>query len=220
MEKGIGSKGFTPEYWKKNYDTPSEMDGIGNAREHAMYLKSLFSLDYVEVNSVLDLGMGMGHLYKEVLKTFQPTKALGIEPSNYAYEKAKKRVDRMEKRNYRVSQNDLVSFLEAKKDTKFVYDLGLCTSVFQYLTKDEISQALPLLAKRVKYLYFSVPTDKELQRQIEEIKFHDTYAFARSENFYKKMIRGSFTFISSRLLESKVHFNESNTLFTELLYRF
>ncbi|MDH5580584.1 MAG: class I SAM-dependent methyltransferase [Bdellovibrionales bacterium] len=220
MENGIGSKGFGPEYWKKNYYCPSEMDGIGNAKEHAKYLKCLLSLDFVEVDSIVDLGMGMGHLLKEMIKTFRPKKAIGVEPSDYAFNKAKKKILNLQNPSYRVTQNDLIKFLEKQKNSKQVYDLGICTSVFQYLTKEEIVMAIPLIAQRVKYLYFSVPTDKELLRQKEDVDFHDAYAFARSKNFYKKVIGDSFTFISSRLLESKNHFNESNTLFTELLYRF
>lgn len=220
MENGIGSKGFGLEYWKKNYNCPSEMDGIGNAKEHAKYLKYLFSLDYVEVSSILDLGMGMGHLFKEMIQTFSPKRAIGVEPSDHAFKKAQKRVTNLHNPNYNVVHSDLLKYLEKQKNSKKTYDLGICTSVFQYLTKEEVAQAVPLMAHRVRYLYFSVPTDQELLRQRQDVDFHDSYAFARSKNFYKKVLGDSFTFISSRLLESKTHFNESNTPFTELLFRF
>ena len=34
------------------------------------------------------------------------------------------------------------------------------------------------------------------------------------------MIKKHFTFVSSRMLESKVYFDEESTLFTDLLFRF
>jgi hypothetical protein len=76
------------------------------------------------------------------------------------------------------------------------------------------------MAQKVKYLYLTVPTDKELNAQIEDLEFHDTYAIRRSRSAYQRLLKKHFTFISSRILESKVHFDESTTSFTDLLYRF
>lgn len=219
MEKSAGTKGFGEDYWNKNYSQPKEMDGIGNAKEHAKYLKSLFSLDYVDISSVIDFGAGHGDLFKQVLSAFKPFKAHALEPSPYAFKiLSKKRLTSIESTQLKLHQTDLLTYL--KGSSKEVFDLGICTSVFQYLTKEEMEKALPLMAKKVRYLYFSVPTDKELKRQVKEIEFDDTYANKRSSQFYKKIISKSFTIISSRLLESKVHYNEDNTPFTELLFRF
>ena len=75
------------------------------------------------------------------------------------------------------------------------------------------------LSRRIKYLYLTVPTNKELDRQIEDLNFDDKYAYRRSSEFYKKVVGQGFTNISSRIWESKHHFNEETTLFTDLLYR-
>lgn len=215
-----GQSGFSDSYWKTNYESPEEMDGIGNASIHVDYIKSLFGLEYIDINSVVDLGFGLGYLFEKVLAEFIPYKAYGIEPSEYAYKKVLERnISPAESTKFKLEKTDIVSWCTANKQMKN-FDLGLCTSVFQYLTDEEIKICMPILAQRCKYLYFSVPTDIELQRQVEELEFNDQYAIRRSAAEYKKLISPHFTFVSSRVLESKVHFNEQNSFFTDLLFRF
>lgn len=215
-----GQSGFSDSYWKTNYESPEEMDGIGNASIHVDYIKSLFGLEYIDINSVVDLGFGLGYLFEKVLAEFIPYKAYGIEPSEYAFKKVVERnISPAESTKFKLEKTDIVSWCTANKQMKN-FDLGLCTSVFQYLTDEEIKICMPILAQRCKYLYFSVPTDIELQRQVEELEFNDQYAIRRSAAEYKKLISPHFTFVSSRVLESKVHFNEQNSFFTDLLFRF
>ncbi len=222
MKKQSGKVGFSKEYWDVNYATPEEMDNIVNAKEHALYIQALFNLEYLEIESVIDLGFGLGFLFQEVLKTFNPYRAYGIEPSQFPYQEVVKRGIAPNDSTKLILDNiDLVTWSQ-KKDTKVdkIFDLGLCTSVFQYLSDDEIKIIMPVLAKRVRYLYFSVPTDEELKRQINEVEFEDKYAIHRKKEKYYKLIAPHFTFISSRMLESKIHFDESTTHFTDLLFRF
>jgi hypothetical protein len=212
-------KGFDQRYWEKNYSDPMSMDGIGNAKEHAKYLKSYFGVEFVDISSMIDLGFGHGYLFKEMLKTFNPHKALGIEPSEYIFKKAKphkwKPVDSTQ---LDILNTDLLSW--CKKPSTQIFDLGICTSVFQYIPTKELKIILPILSKRIKYLYLTVPTEVELNRQISELEFKDEYALRRSRSKYQALLRPYFTFISSRVLESKFHFNEESTLFTDLLYRY
>ena len=221
MKKGRGASGFDQEYWKKNYCEPESMDGIGNAKEHALYLKHFLSIEYVDVSSIIDFGFGLGHLFEEMLKTFLPYKAYGIEPSEYAYQQVVERsIAPVESMKLELYQQDLVNWSRRPKGRTKRFDLGICTSVFQYLSDSELKEVLPVMAEKVKYLYLTVPTNLELDRQIEELEFHDTYCYRRGRQFYQRLIRKHFTFISSRLLESKVHFDEESTAFTDLLYRF
>lgn len=218
-----GSVGFPDEYWTVNYAEPEEMDNIMNAREHAAYMKAIFDLESVDISSVIDLGFGLGVLFEEVLNTFMPYRAHGIEPSGYAYEQLnekhkKKKLKIADSTKLSFEQIDLVGW--ANRAHKKTYDLGICTSVLQYLTDEEIKTVMPILAQRIRYLYLSVPTDLELKRQIEDVEFHDQYAIHRSKEKYLKFIHPHFTIISSRLLESKIHFDEDSTNFTDLLFRF
>lgn len=221
MKKVKGSEGFADEYWTVNYAEPEEMDNIVNAREHAAYMKAIFALESVDISSVIDLGFGLGVLFEEVLKTFVPYRAHGIEPSKYAYDLVSKKDIRPAESTKLVLENiDLVSWAQKEMKRERVFDLGICTSVLQYLTDDEIKIVMPILARRVRYLYLSVPTDLELKIQIEDVEFHDIYAIHRSKEKYLKFIHPHFTIISSRLLESKIHFDEETTSFTDLLFRF
>ena len=211
---------FDKTYWDKNYSEPMSMDGIGNAREHAKYLESFLKIEHVDISTVIDLGFGYGHLFREMLKTFKPYLAVGIEPSEYVFKKAKPdKLRPVASTELHLYQEDLTTWCKTnRKNNKF--DLGICTSVFQYISDKDLKFVLPILSKRIKYLYLTVPTDVELGRQVSELEFKDEYALHRSRERYKKLISPYFTFVSSRVLESKHYFNEETTSFTDLLYRF
>ncbi len=219
--KELGAKGFSKVYWEKNYADPEEMDNIGNANLHVRYIQSLFHLEYLEINSIIDLGFGLGFLFNEALKTFNPYRAYGIEPSEHAYLQAKKTIQKPEETTRLKLENiDLLTWAKKVKSSDKAYDLGFCTSVFQYLTEEELKLIVPVMAKHIRYLYFSVPTNIEFQRQINEYGFFDEFAIHRKKSFYLKLLKPHFTFISSRLLESKHFYDENNTEFRELLFRF
>lgn len=214
-------KPFDKSYWDKNYSDPMSMDGIGNAREHTNYLKAFLAVEHVQITSIIDLGFGYGHLFRQMLKAFIPYRAVGIEPSPHAFNKV--RPDKLrpaESTQLKLYQEDLLTWCRTERKLEKNFDLGICTSVFQYLTDKELKEALPVLAKRVRYLYLTVPTDVELGRQVSELDFKDEYAIHRTRDQYKKLISPHFTFISSRVLESKCFFDEESTAFTDLLFRF
>lgn len=211
---------FEAEYWKKNYSEPQSMDCIGNAKQHAQYLKSFFELELIDVSSVIDLGFGYGYLFQKILKTFLPYRARGIEPSKYAFSKATARkLKPVESTKLRLDNISLMEWIEEDDSNKNHFDLGVCTSVFQYLTDKELKAIIPVMAKRMKFLYLTVPTDIELERQVEDLNFKDEYAIHRTRQFYRKLLAPYFTNISSKLWESKIHFDERTTLFTDLIYR-
>lgn len=211
---------FDKTYWDKNYSDPMSMDGIGNAKEHTKYLESFLKIEHVDVSTIVDLGFGYGHLFREMLRAFKPYRAVGIEPSPFAFKKAKPdKLRPVPSTELKLYEEDLITWCRTtRKDNKF--DLGICTSVFQYLSDKELKEIIPVLAKRIKFLYLTVPTNIELGRQVSELEFKDEYAIHRSREKYQKLLRPHFTFISSRILESKHHFDEESTHFTDLLYRF
>ena len=182
MNKAPGACGFSAEYWSENYSEAESMDGIGNASQHAEYLRALFAVELIDISSVIDLGFGLGHLLKEVSKVFIPYCVHGLEPSHHVFSAVTAaQIKPVESTQVTLENMDLASWAESKKKLhQKVFDLGICTSVFQYLSEEEIDLVLPVMAKRIKYLYFSVPTDKELDRQVEEVEFHDRFALRRS----------------------------------------
>ena len=56
-------EGLGADYWEENYSSPEEMDGIFNAVNHARYAKNFFLIESVEVNSIIDFGFGLGHMF-------------------------------------------------------------------------------------------------------------------------------------------------------------
>ncbi len=211
---------FDKTYWDKNYSEPETMDGIGNAKAHVKYLKSMLDVEYVDISSIVDLGFGYGFLFKEMLKAFVPHTAEGIEPSEYAFTRAKRlKLSPATSTKLTLKQMDLLTWCR-EKNKSAPFDLAICTSVFQYLTDKELKEILPILSKRVKFIYLTVPTDSEFKRQVDDLDFKDEYAIHRSREKYQKLLRPYFTFISSRFLESKHFFDEETTPFTDHLYRY
>ena len=155
-----------------------------------------------------------------MLKAFIPYKAVGIEPSKLAFNKARARkLKPVESTKLELFNEDILTWCQRKDTPKMRFDLGICTSVFQYLSEDELKVIIPIMAKRVKYLYLTVPTDKELRRQVEDLQFDDEFALKRTSAFYKKLLSKNFTNISNKFWESKSYFNEDTSLFTDLIYR-
>jgi len=222
MKKGPGAEGFDEKYWNDYYSEPEEMDGMANAHLHARYLKALMDLEMVDVSSVIDFGFGLGEMFKAVLKEFKPYRAYGIEPSDYAFERVdEKKLKIVQGTKLKLLQTDIVSWCRSHSKNEKWFDLGICTSVFQYLSDEEIEYILPILSKSVKYLYFSVPTDKELRNQVNELEFYDVNAIRRGRTKYLKMFSPYFTVVGSRLLESKFHFKkEEDSHFSDYLFRF
>ena len=213
--------GFTKEYWDENYSEPKTMDCIGNATEHAKYLKSVFALEHIDISSIIDFGFGLGHLFQKTMKTFLPYKACGIEPSSYAFEKATKRkLKPVESTKLKLYQESIEQWCGRSDSSKNQYDLGICTSVFQYLTNEQLDFIIPILSQRVKYLYLTVPTDKELDKQVSELDFYDRFALKRPRDFYYKKMKGHFTCVSNKVWESNFYFNEETTFFSDLVYRY
>ncbi len=214
-------KGFDQKYWNENYSEPMTMDGIGNAHHHAQYLKNLFDLDGIEIQSIIDFGFGHGDLLVEMAKVFNPQEVMGIEASEYIFELRKKYLaNHLKKNSANLLNLDLKEWCLDNQKNRKVYDLGICTSVFQYIDSKDFKLILPILSKKVRFFYLTFPTNKELLKQRKELEFFDQYALSRTRSFYWKTISPYFTVVSNRLLESKYHFNEKTTAFTEFFYRF
>lgn len=216
---GLHDTDFSKHYWDEVYGQPATMDGVFNAGIHADYLHTLFTLDAIEINSVVDIGFGLGYLFDSVLKRFKPYRAVGIEPSAYAFERGQQVIKAPARTRLKLMPMDVATWCSTpRKPQRF--DLGICTSVLQYLSDAQIEDILPVLSERVKFLYFTVPTDVEVRRMAADYNFDDKYAGRRSRLKYLKMLAPHFTVVSNRLLESKYHYDETNSRFSELLYRY
>ncbi len=191
-------------------DDESVIDGIDNAKEHAKYLKSILNLGEVFVESIGDFGFGKGILLREIAKEFKPKQIIAIDPSKEANDKLKKQAW-IQKYSYKIKQTTLENFTES--NIKKPLDLGICNSIFQYISSDDVTPAIEKLARLCKYVYFSVPTKVDYEYMKNELDFIDPYAFVRNKKFYTKAMSPYFTIVSHNLLESKIHIKESGFLY-------
>lgn len=217
---GPGASGLPAAYWRENYGEPQIMDGVFNANRRAQALKMLFDSEYIDINSIVDVGFGLGNLLRAMIDAFVPLTVVGIEPSPQPFTALRDaKLTDVETMHIELHQMDALTWCQNSCELA-PFDLGICTSVFQYLSDPEIETILPILARRVRYFYFSVPIDTELEFQTETLDFHDSYAIARSRDEYREMLSDHFTIVSNRLLESNIYFDEESTNFTDFLYRF
>eukprot|EP01083_Nonionella_stella_P077297 210992_1 len=219
-----GADGFAKDYWDTNYDDPESMDGVYNAREHAKYARALFELEEINVRSVVDLGFGTGELTRAFVREFKPTRFVGVDPSEHIFEKSTRKIRKTcERVNTKSAfkNTDIRSWCHTDLPKYFSsgIDLGICVSVFQYLSNAEIKKTLPILAKRIRYLYFCAPTKKENRSMRHDFDFSDSYAISRTRDEWYQLLRPHWAVVSSRILESRHFFNDRNTKFSNLLFR-
>lgn len=211
------SQGFGQDYWDRLYHTPGHVDGCGNAAEHAAYLRALFYLEMAHVDSIADFGFGLGRMLVAMTHAFKPSRVLGIEPSTVAF--AQFDANELHVGQHQLRNTDLLSWCQQSPDAFTFFDLGICSSVLQYLSDDELSDVIPVLAHRLKWLYLTVPTTDEYTKMDQQSGFHDPYAIARSVDHYRQLLAPHFEFVSSRLLESRRLGGLQASPFTEAVFR-
>ena len=217
--KKVGPFGFEKDYWDQLYKNANHIDGFANGDAHAAYLKSLMYLDMVVVTSMADLGFGLGKLFSAFIETFEPARVLGIEPSKVAYEQFD--TSNVEKDGVclKLMNTDVRSWALRRPDAWTYFDLGVATSIFQYLSDRHLEQVVPILASRFRWLYITIPTTDEYAFMKRQSGFHDPWAHSRSAAYYRSVFGKDFHFIGSRLLESKRAFKTMDSPFTEDLFR-
>ncbi|MCB1191415.1 MAG: class I SAM-dependent methyltransferase [Leptospiraceae bacterium] len=205
---------FDKKYWKTVYRDEIDIDGTYNSKDHARYIASLFTLCEIEVYSMADFGFGKANLLEDFVKLLKPDKVYAIEPSW-------EMVDKLSKSRW-ISGLDISIIHSSIQDFTILnieqnpLDFTICNSVFQYIGRD-IENMFQKLSRITKYLYFSVPTDKDYDRMKKELGFNDPYAYQRPLHFYMEALKPHFTVVSFNLLESKCF---DSTGFPDELYRF
>lgn len=208
LTKGANELPFEDIYWRDIYGDGLDVDGTFNAREHALYLHSLFKLMNVKINSICDIGFGKGVLLKEFARTFKPSKILAIDPSKQMVNELIAKVW-VKKYNIAVRHGTIDHF-------NGHYTLTIFNSVAQYIAVDDLQFIFKKLAKFSQFIYFSVPTINDYKRMKNEIDFEDPYAFKQSKKKYLAAIRPYFNIVSYNLLEKK----KSSTAFNDEMFLF
>ena len=187
-----GATGFGDDFWRANYGEPDQMDGVVNADAHAAYVKSAFDVALQPVRSIADLGFGLGHVFERVLRVLRPYKAYGLEPSTPAYEAVRFRLVPPEGTKLVLEQVDLRSWCRRPDHPKLRFDLGLCTSVLQYLPDREAARAITALAQLSRgLLYFSVLTAGDWKHNADTSRT-DRGVHLRTADWYRRRLRRHF----------------------------
>ncbi|NCN10114.1 MAG: class I SAM-dependent methyltransferase [Leptospira sp.] len=203
------------KYWDALYGETYDIDGVFNAKQHASYVKALFALMETKVQSLGDFGFGKAALLREFVKAFKPARVLAVEPSPERVEELRSKAW-IEKVHIQIHNSNLQDFNPPY--LKYApMDLIICNSVFQYMEDKDVKKVAEKLSKSTRFLYFTVPTKKDYLRMKKQIAFSDPYAYARSTQFYRKILSKHFNFVSFNLLESKY---QLPSVFEEELFRF
>lgn len=214
-----GAAGFEADFWQQIYGQPQTMDGLVNAQAHAACIASAFGVALQPVDSVIDLGFGLGRMLEAVLLALRPRRAFGIEPSPSAFESVRGRRVAPPTTKLSLERVDLVSWCRRPDQPHHAVDLGVCASVLQYLEDEEVAEVVPVLARRLRWLYLSVPTDEEYVQQARDEGFDDPWAISRPRAFYLDLLRPWFDVVGARLLESRVRVERWQSPFTDDLFR-
>lgn len=209
---------FEKEYWETLYveDEDSVIDGLFNSNSHAKYAKSLFDLVDYKISTLCDIGFGLGFMLRDFCKVFKPKFVLGLEPSLYCIEKLQKHTW-YKKLNIVVINNTFQNW-DASFYKKEPFDLTIINSVIQYFPNETLEADIRKLSEISKFVYLTIPTEKDYMVMKRELNFIDPYANSRKGEVYKKLFSKYFHFVSYNVLESKHHREESP--FTYELFRF
>ena len=216
----IGPDGLGEEYWSTVYRTPGHIDGHSNGKLHFEYVQTLFRLDMAHVGSIADFGFGEAGMLAAFIDGFRPHRAYGIEPSKVAFEGVSEATLKREGVSLKIEQIGLREWCRRPPNAWSFFDLGVANSVFQYLPDRHLEEVVPILARRIKWLYMTVPTSDEYQFMKQQTGFKDEWAHRRPTAYYRDLLGNHFDFIGSRLLESKSAFKGEDSPFTERLFRF
>jgi hypothetical protein len=204
---------FTKKYFLDLYPKNETIDGDYNSKDHAEYLSSIFKLMGVHISSVYDFGFGKGKLLRDVSKKLESTDVRGCDISRYAF-------DNLKKKKWSKDFKLEVSEIHDLKIVRKPYHLGLCNSVLQYVSDENLKKSIHVMAKNCKYLYLHVPTTEDYKILKKDLKFEDSYSIHRSNRHYIELLDKKFHFVSWGLLESKIYAKHETSPFTDSLYRF
>lgn len=172
------------------------------------------------IGSIADFGFGHGGMLKSFIEGFKPSRAYGVEPSKEAFSQVSQAELQTSGVTVKIEQIGLREWCRRPPSTWGFFDLGVANSVFQYLPDRHLEEIVPILARRIKWLYMTVPTSDEYQFMKQQSGFKDEWAYRRPTAYYRELLSAHFDFIGSRLLESKSAFKGADSPFTERLFRF
>lgn len=160
---------FDEAYYHRFYENPKTR--IYGAKEHAhlaQYVMSLARWNDIQVQSVLDIGAGIGLWKNWLAKNAKDVEYTGIEVSQVMC------------RKHGYQHRDIARWRDRKK-----YDLIICQGVLQYLPDPDVAPAVANIAAMASGLvYFEVLTRGDL-RERADVDLTDTDVHVRNGSYYR-----------------------------------
>ncbi|MEM7077365.1 MAG: class I SAM-dependent methyltransferase [Pseudomonadota bacterium] len=176
---------FDAAYYQRFYaDQASSAVSSGEQRIQADFVAAYLRYLSIEVDSILDVGCGLGVMLAQLQAAFPRARAQGVEFSAYL----------CQARGWR--QGSVVDY----KDEP--YDLVVCHDVLGYLSAREATRAIKNLARLTRSaLYLSVLTEEDLE--ICDTERTDMQQAVRPVDWYKSRLEKHFVAVGGGLFLRK-----------------
>lgn len=161
------------ERWYQNDDTRTFM----KEETPAIVSFVLSYLDYLEldVKSVLDVGCGLGYWQAGIAATGKKIEYTGLEISDYLCDR------------YPWQKGSIVDYAPGRQ-----YDLVVCQSVLQYMSRKECGQAIRNIgALCTEALYVEIPTARDLKEACLPQRT-DMSVYRRQAQWYRTRLARDF----------------------------
>lgn len=176
-------RSFDESYYRRFYEDPKTR--VYSAVEHdwlAQYVFSFARWNQLEIETVLDVGAGIG-LWRDWIAKHEPEiKYTGTEFSAAMCKK------------HGFKQCDIARWRDRKK-----YDLIICQGVLQYVPDPDVAPAIANIAAMARGLvFFEALTRADLRERADQART-DTDVFVRNGSYYRGLFAQHFVAIGAGL---------------------
>lgn len=174
---------FDEGYYKRFYEDPKTR--IYSPDDHLVLVDYVFSFarwNQLEIESVLDVGAGIGLWQRAIAKRYPDVSYTGTELSAAMCKK------------YGFKQADIARWRDRKK-----YDLILCQGVLQYLPDSDVAPAISNIASMAKGLVFFEALTRADLRERADLERTDGDVYVRNGSYYRGLFAKHFIAIGGGL---------------------
>ena len=178
---------FDEAYYHRFYENPKTR--IYGAKEHANLAQYVFSIarwNDIPINSVLDIGAGIGLWKNWIAKNAKEVEYTGTEVSQVMCKK------------HGYQHRDIARWRDRRK-----YDLIICQGVLQYLSDPDVAPAVANIAAMSRGLvYVEVATRGDLRDRADKART-DTDIYVRNGSYYRGILAKHFLSVGCGLWWAK-----------------